>query len=89
MTITVLVSLNIADFGDWKVGFDANATDREEAGIHATAYQNIDDPNNAIAIGTAPSKESFVSFFTRPQMQEIQKQAGVLSPPEITFLEQG
>ena len=88
MSVTVIVSLKVADFDDWKAAFDAHASAREEAGIGAKAYQNIDDPNNPIAIGIAPSKEAFVAFFTRPEMQEIQKKSGVLGPPEITFVEE-
>ncbi len=88
MSITVIVSLKVADFDDWKAAFDAGASSREEAGIDARAYQNIDDPDNPIAIGTAPSKDAFVAFFMRPEMQEIQKNAGVLGPPEITFVEE-
>ena len=79
MSVTVIVSLKVADFDDWKATFDAHAGAREEAGIDAKAYQNIDDPNNPIAIGTAPSKEAFVAFFTRPEMQEIQKRPAYLA----------
>ena len=88
MSVTVIVSLKVADFDDWKAVFDSAASAREEAGINAKAYQNIDDPNNPIAIGTASSKEAFVAFFTTPEMQEDQKKAGILGPPEITFLEE-
>ncbi|MBO68363.1 MAG: hypothetical protein CL398_08625 [Acidiferrobacteraceae bacterium] len=87
MSVTVIVSLKVADFDDWKTVFDANASDRQNANINAKAYQNIDNPNNAIAMGTAPSKEAFIAFFARPEIQQIQKDAGVLAPPDITFLE--
>jgi hypothetical protein len=88
MTVTVIVSLKVADFDDWKAAFDAHASARKKAGIDAKAYQNIDDLDNPIAIGTAPSKEAFVAFFSSPEMQEIQKKSGVLGPPEITFVEE-
>ena len=86
MSVTVIVSLKVAEFSKWKAGFDANAEERAEAGLNAVAHQNIDDPNNAIVIGTAPSKEAFLAFFTTPETQEIQKKAGVLGPPEIKFI---
>ena len=86
MSVTVIVSLKVAEFSKWKAGFDAHAEDRAEAGLNAVAHQNIDDPNNAIVIGTAPSKEAFLAFFTTPVTQEIQKKAGVLGPPEIKFI---
>ena len=86
MSVTVIVSLTVADFDGWKTTFDAHEHARVEAGIHAKAYQNIDDDKNAIAVGSAPSKEAFVAFFTTPEMQEIQKHAGVVALPEIKFL---
>ena len=86
MSVTVIVSLKVAEFSKWKAGFDAHAEERSEAGLNAVAHQNIDDQNNAIVIGTAPSKEAFLAFFTTPETQEMQKKAGVLGPPEIKFI---
>ncbi len=86
MSVTVIVSLKVAEFSKWKAGFDAHAEDRAETGLNALANQNIEDPNNAIVIVTAPSKEAFLAFFTRPETQKMQKKAGVLGPPEIKFI---
>ena len=88
MSITVIVSLQVADFDDWKAVYDARENDRVEAGIHAKTYRNVDDPNNAYSIGTAPSKEAFIAFAQQPAIQEAMKNAGVLAPPEINFLEE-
>ena len=86
MSVTVIVSIKVAEFSKWKAVFDALAEERVEAGLNAPAHQNIDDPNNAIVIGTAPSKEAFLAFFTSPATQEMQKKAGVLGPPEVKFI---
>ena len=86
MSITVLISVKIKDFENYKTAFDSNASAREEVGISGRAYRNADDPNHAIVIATAPSKEVFVGFFANPDLKQIQQKAGVLSPPEITFL---
>ena len=88
MSVTVIVSLKVADFNQWKATFDGHAPAREAAGINAAAHRNLDDEGNAVAIGTAPSKEAFIAFFTAPEMQQVQKEAGVMAPPEIKFLEQ-
>ena len=87
MSATVIVSLKVRDFDVWKATFDGHASAREVAGINASAYRNIDDAGNAVAIGTAPSKEAFIAFFSAPEMKDVQANAGVLGPPEITFLE--
>ena len=68
MSVTVIASLKVADFDDWKAAFDAHASAREEAGINAKAYQNIDAPNNAIAIGTASSKDCLL--YTSPSPRD-------------------
>ena len=88
MSVTVIVSLKVEDFDKWYSAFSSSSDFREEAGIHAKGHRNIDDPNNAVAIGTAPSKEEFLGIFTSPEMQEAQKAAGVLGPPEVKFLEE-
>jgi hypothetical protein len=87
VSITVLVSVKVADFNQWKTVFDGHASAREAAGIQGTPYRNPDDDSNAVVIGTAPSKEAFISFFSAPEMQEIQKEAGAMGPPEVKFLE--
>ena len=89
MSVTVIVSLKVSDFGQWKATFDAHAPAREAAGITAAAHRNLDDEGNAVAIGTASSKEAFIAFFTAPEMQQVQKAAGVMAPPEVKFLEEG
>ena len=89
MSVTVIVSLKVSDFDQWKTAFDGHAAAREAAGINATAYRNLDDEGNAVAIGTAASREAFIAFFTTPEMREIQKAAGVMAPPEPKFLEEG
>ena len=88
MSVTVIVSLKVSDFDQWKATFDSHAPAREAAGINAAGHRNLDDEGNAVAIGTAPSKEAFIAFFTAPEMRQVQKDAGVLAPPEIKFLEE-
>ena len=51
---------------------------RAQVGMDTKAYQNIDNSNNAIAIATAPSKEAIAAFFTKSEMQKVQKKAGVI-----------
>jgi hypothetical protein len=87
MSVTVIVSLKVSDFDQWKATFDSHAPAREAAGINAVGHRNLDDEGNAVAIGTAPSKEAFIAFFTAPDMKEVQAKAGVMGPPEVTFLE--
>ena len=88
MSVTVIASLKVCDFDQWKTAFDGHAPVREAVSINATAYRSLDDDGNAVVIGTASSKEAFIAFFTTPEMQEVQKAAGVMAPPEVKFLEE-
>ena len=88
MSVTVIVSLKVEDFDKWHTAFASMSSKREEAGLLAKAHRNIDDKNNAVVIGTAPSKEVFLGMFTSPETQELQKNAGVLGPPEVKFVEE-
>ena len=87
MSIKILISFEVRDFGEMKSVFDAAADARTEAGIAAEAYRNMDAPNNAWVIGTAPSKEAFTAFFSAPAAQERMRNAGEISPPTIILLE--
>ena len=89
MTITVIISVQVSDFDQWKSKFDNLEEQRLEAGISARAYRKPDDPNASYVIGTAPSKEAFVEFFASPERQAIQDSGVITSKPEITFLEEG
>ena len=87
MTIKVIVSFQVEEFDTFKSRFDTGGNARTEAGVTAEAFKNIDAPNNVWVISTAPSKEVFTAFFSAPAAQERMRNAGVISPPTITFLE--
>ena len=86
MAITIICSMQVENFTEWKAGFDSHEDGRKEAGISVTAYQNVDDPNNAVGIGIAPSREVWDSFFSRPNIQQNMRSSGVIGHPEIKLL---
>lgn len=87
MGIKIINSFEVADFADFKSVFQKGRPYREEAGIsESEAYRNIDSPNSVWVIGTATSKEAFMDFFASDAQKERMKDAGVISPPTITFL---
>ena len=90
MSITVIVSAQVADVDDCKAMFDDDADKRENVNIHATPYKELDEPNHVHVIATAPSKKAFVAFFSNPELQERLRESIVEGggPPEVTFLEE-
>ena len=79
MSITMLVTHQVEDFATWKIGFDSHESARAEAGIKATPYKETGgDSNYGHITGTVPSKDVFEEIFSRPEMQEVMKNAGVI-----------
>jgi hypothetical protein len=87
MSITVLISVQVTHFDDGESQLDRIEASRIEAGIKATAYRDLDDPTQSYVIGTAPSKDIFLAFFSSPERQGIQDSGVITSAPQITFLE--
>ena len=88
MSITVVISAQVSDFDLWRSKFDGLEDQRIAAGINAKAYRNPDEPNTSYVIGTAPSKEIFIEFFTSPDRQSIQDSGVMTSQPETVCLEE-
>ena len=88
MSITVFISVQVTNFDDWKSQFDGIEASRIEASIKATAYRDLDDSTKSYVIGTAPSKDIFLAFFSSPKRKDIQDSGVITSAPQITFLEE-
>ena len=88
MSIPIIISHQVEDFGRWKIGFYNHESARAETKIQAKAYRNTDDPNHVYVIGTAESKEAFDGFSSSPDLQKAMKKAEVISQPEFTILEE-
>jgi hypothetical protein len=87
MSIKVIISFEVEDFGKFKSVFDAGENVRNEAGITLELHKNMDAHNNVWVIGAAASKEVFTEFLKDPSAQERMRNGGVIQPLNITFLE--
>ena len=89
MSIKVIVSMDVKDFDSFSKVFNSEGPKnaRKEVGLIAEAHRNLDNPTNAVIIGTVPSKEAFLGFLTTPEQADRMKSAGVVSKPTVTFLE--
>ena len=89
MNIKVIVSMDVKDFDSFSKVFNSEGPKnaRKEVGLIAEAHRNLDNPTNAVIIGTVPSKEAFLGFLTTPEQADRMKSAGVVSKPTVTFLE--
>ena len=89
MSVKVIISMDVDNYDNWLTIFNSEGprNARSEAGLTVAGYRNQDDPNNVVVIGTAPSKEEFLEFFTSAKQKERMQSAGVISKPTIIFLE--
>lgn len=89
MSIKAIMSLEVEDFDKFFNVFsgpDARKA-RDEAGIKSKVHKNVDNPNNVILISEVCCKEVITEFMTTPAQKERMKNAGVSSPPTITWIE--
>ena len=87
MAIKFVVNYKVNDFEIWKEKFYSNSVARESAGIKESPFKTVDYPQVVCIIGEAPSKPVLEGMFLSPKMKEPMKVAGVISKPNLTFLD--
>jgi len=87
VSLTVVARLSIEGYDKFAASFASRAEARTAAGLELNAYRNMDDANQAVVIGTVPSKEALMEFISTPEQQEAMKDAGIQGPPDMAFLE--
>ena len=88
MAVTFVVDYEVEDYEIWKKAFDSNSDVRKAAGIKASPFRKIDNQKIVYVIGEAPSKEILEGMFGNPKFIELMKNAGVITKPNVVFLEQ-
>ena len=87
MATTIITSQKVEDFSKWKQGFAAGEGMRAQAGIIIKGvYQAVDDENAVTIISEVPSVDVAKAIFSSPAMKESMAKSGVISAPQVTFL---
>lgn len=85
----VLVRLTVEDVAKWKPVFEEAAALRKSFGsMGVRAFSKADNSNEIVIVGEYESREKAQQMFQSQEFSEATKRAGVMSPPEVTFLEQ-
>jgi hypothetical protein len=85
---TMIVRHKVADFGEWKKVFDSMRDVRKTYGwTHHEVLQDAADPNLVTIVNHMKSVEDGKSYGFSDALKEGMKKAGVISAPDITFLE--
>ena len=85
-----IVRHEVADYAAWKRGFDAHAEARARAGVIGHAVNvSAENPNLVVVYLQAESLDALRAFASSADVKEVMKAAGVISAPEISFVNGG
>ena len=84
----VLIRHKVADFGDWKAGYDAHAPARAKAGLKELhIFRSLDNPDEVMLLFLADDFGKAKLFAASADLKQAMKKAGVRGKPEICFLQ--
>jgi hypothetical protein len=85
----ILVHHKIEEYNKWKSAFDNHSSIRAEHGSKGgKVFRNADDPNDIFVLLEISSIENGQKFAQSDSLKEAMKEAGVISIPEIYFVEE-
>ena len=85
----LLVHHKVQDYSAWRKIFDEDDARRREYGSTGfQVFKSANDPNDLTVIMDYPSVDKAKAFATSDSLKEAMKNAGVISQPEVMFLEE-
>lgn len=84
----VMVTHKVADYARWKPIFDADAANRQAGGSKGgQLFRSADDPDEVVILFEWDLEQAR-QYSQREEVRAKMQAAGVLDPPEISFLEE-
>jgi hypothetical protein len=85
----ILVHHKIEEYSKWKSAFDDHSSVRVEHGSKGgKIFRNADDPNDIFVLLELSSIEKGKKLAQSDSLKEAMQEAGVISMPEIYFIEE-
>jgi hypothetical protein len=85
--VTVIVTHEVKEYTTWRKGFDADESNRKQAGFKVSGvYADVKNPNLVSIIGEFPSAAAAEAFATSPKLKEVMQKAGVIGKPDVKVL---
>ena len=83
--VYINLRLNVADYDKWRVGFDANESNRKSAGSTGVnqVYRDVDNPNNVTLILEWDEAGKAQAFLNDPRTKAAMDAAGVTGRPMV------
>jgi len=86
-TTYMLVRHKVADFSQWKRGYDAHLPKRVEAGLtEKHLLRGAQDPNEVVLLFEAKDLGRTRAFAESADLRETMQKVGVVDKPDIYFL---
>lgn len=85
----VLVRFTVEDLAKWKPVFEEAAALRKSFGsMGARAFSKAGSPNEIFTLAQYEDREKASQLFQSQEFRDATKRAGVIGPPEVTFLDE-
>jgi heme-degrading monooxygenase HmoA len=86
---TLYVHHKVADYAKWRVVFDEMDTIRHARGeIGFRVLRSASDPNEIVILTEWPTADQARQYAQSPDLRDAMQRAGVISQPEVLFLEE-
>jgi len=85
---TLSIHLKIAEYPKWRAAFDAMDPVRRQFGQTGySVFRSASDPLELTVHAQFPSLEQARAYATSPDLKNAMQKVGVVSQPEVAFLE--
>jgi quinol monooxygenase YgiN len=85
---TLSVHHKVADYSKWRKVYDETEVTRRKFGMtSAHVFRAASDPNEITVLTEWPSIDQAKAYATSPDLKSAMQNAGVISPPDVAFLE--
>ena len=85
---TLSIHLKIAEYSQWRAAFDATEPARRQFGQTGySVFRSASDPLELTVHTRWPSLEQARAYAISPDLKNALQKAGVVSQPEVAFLE--
>jgi len=85
--VVVIVTHGVKEYDSWRKGYDADESNRKNAGFKVWGvYADVNNPNMISIIGEFPNAAAADAFTTSPKLKEVMEKAGVVGKPDVKVL---
>ena len=84
---TMMIHHKVADFGKWRIAYDADQLNRTAAGLtNCRVQRSMDDATDVVISCNMADLTKAKTFATSKALADTMSKAGVVGKPEILFL---